>query len=248
MSTHGDGNTVEAETGMIEESSEENNITFYPELLDERIKANLQPLHAQIFALAKIMVRIIRIKLTTETTTTSTRGPVLQLESFYSERPVSPKFPTVSPLTTTGYWSDMVTGASRTAQRRRLPPHDADMNTDNEIVFFSKNRNEEYSQRSDVTEQFENIIDSITTLPRRLQSTNRNQKPLHTQVLTFRGNREWFNELEHVLRNHLRTFCNRHTGEAKLQFFLSLLREGAIDFFQSVTISQFFVVNIKTVK
>ena len=45
MSTHGDENTGEADTGMIE-GSEEKNIRFSPELVDERTKASLEPLHA----------------------------------------------------------------------------------------------------------------------------------------------------------------------------------------------------------
>ena len=65
MSTHGDENTGEAETGIIE-GSEENNIRFSPELVDGRIKANLEPLHAQIFALTDMMDRLIQNNLTTE--------------------------------------------------------------------------------------------------------------------------------------------------------------------------------------
>ena len=42
MSTHGDENAGEAETGIIE-GSEENSIRFFPELVDERIKASLEP-------------------------------------------------------------------------------------------------------------------------------------------------------------------------------------------------------------
>ena len=53
----------------------------------------------------------------------------------------------------------------------------------------------------------------------------------------FRGNRDWFTEFENLLRNHLRPFSSRLTEEAKLQFFQRLLREEAIKFVQSVTIS-----------
>ena len=67
MSTHGDENTGEAETGIIE-GSEENSIRFFPELVDERIKASVEPLHAQISALTEMMDRLIRSNLTTEST------------------------------------------------------------------------------------------------------------------------------------------------------------------------------------
>ena len=56
MSTHGEEETGEAETG-INEGNEGNSIRFSPELVDERIKASLEPLHAQIFALTEMMDR-----------------------------------------------------------------------------------------------------------------------------------------------------------------------------------------------
>ena len=90
---HGDGNTGEAEMGMIEDS-EENNIRVSPELVDERIKASLEPLHAQISALTEMMDRLIQSNSTKESTTASTRGFGYQYESPYSEGPGSSKFPT----------------------------------------------------------------------------------------------------------------------------------------------------------
>ena len=105
MSTHGDENTRESETG-ITEGSHESNIRFSPELVDERIKASLEPLHAQSAALTEMMDRIIQSTLTTESTTASSRGPGLQYESPYSEGPGSSKFTTVTTLTTAGYSPD----------------------------------------------------------------------------------------------------------------------------------------------
>ena len=105
MSTHGDENTAEAETGIIE-GSEENSVRFSPNSVDERIKASLEPLHAQVSALTEMMDRSIQSNLTTESTTASSRGPGLQYESPYSEAPGSSKFPTVAPLTTARYSPD----------------------------------------------------------------------------------------------------------------------------------------------
>ena len=105
MSTNGHGNTEEAETGVTE-GSEESNIGFSPELVDERIKASLEPLHAQISALTEMMHRLIQGNLTTESTAATTRGLGLRHESPYSDRPGSSKFPTVAPVTTSGYWPD----------------------------------------------------------------------------------------------------------------------------------------------
>ena len=70
MSTHGDENTGVAETG-ITEGSDEGHIRFSPELVDERIKASLEPRHAQISALTEMMDRLIQSTLTTESTTAS---------------------------------------------------------------------------------------------------------------------------------------------------------------------------------
>ena len=58
MSTHGDENTGEAEAGIIE-GSEGNSARFFPKLVDERIKASLEPLYAQISVLTELMGRII---------------------------------------------------------------------------------------------------------------------------------------------------------------------------------------------
>ena len=111
------------------------------------------------------------------------------------------------------------------------------MDTDVESVFPNKNGRAEYSQTSEVTEQYENIINAIATLPNRLQNTNTNHKGLHAKFPTFRGNKYWFIEFEHLRRNHLIPFSSQLTEEAKSKYFQSFLREAAIDFFQSLTIS-----------
>ena len=58
MSTHGDENTGEAETG-INEGSKEKSLGFSPELVDEGKKASLEPLHAKLSALTEMMERLI---------------------------------------------------------------------------------------------------------------------------------------------------------------------------------------------
>ena len=102
MSAHGDEIEEEVEKGIID-GSEENGIRFSSELLDERMKVSLEPLHAQISALAEMMDRLIQSNLTSESTKASSRGPGLQFESPYSEGPGSSKFPMVAPLITAGY-------------------------------------------------------------------------------------------------------------------------------------------------
>ena len=107
MSMHGNENTGEVETGMIE-GSEENGIRFSSELVNERIKASLEPPHAQISARTEMMDRLIQSNSAKESTTASFRGFGHQYESPYSEGPRSSKFPAVAPLTTAGYSADNV--------------------------------------------------------------------------------------------------------------------------------------------
>ena len=105
MSAHGDENTGEAETGIIE-GSKKNSMRISPELVDERIKAIHEPLHAQVTALTEMMDRLIKSNSASEATTASSRGIRYQYESPYSEVPGSSRFPTLAPLTTAGYRPD----------------------------------------------------------------------------------------------------------------------------------------------
>ena len=62
-------------------------------------------------------------------------------------------------------------------------------------------------------------------------------KILQTQVPLFKGNREKYNEFEHLLLNPLRPHMNRLTEEQKLNYFQSLLRDEAIEFWQTLQIT-----------
>ena len=59
MSTHRDENT-EVMASEVTEGSEESNIGLSPELVEERIKANLEPLHVQISTLTEMKDRLIQ--------------------------------------------------------------------------------------------------------------------------------------------------------------------------------------------
>ena len=139
MSTHGEGNTGEVGT-RVTEGGKESNIELSTDLLDDRIKASLEPLHAQISALTKMMDRLIQGSFTTEITTAGTRGLVLQHESTYSEVPGSSQFPTLAPLATAGYSPNMVTGATQSTHCWPPPPLHADVDTDDKDVFPSGNK------------------------------------------------------------------------------------------------------------
>ena len=79
---------------------------FSPELVDGRIKASPEPLHAQITALAEMMDRLIQSNSAKETTTVNSRGISRRYESPYSEVPGFFGFLMLAPLTTTGYSPD----------------------------------------------------------------------------------------------------------------------------------------------
>ena len=92
--------------GEVTESYEENSIRLSPNLVDERIKASLEPLHAQIYALTEMMDRLIQSNSAEETTTASSRETRHQYKSPYSGIPGSYIFPTVAPFTSAGYSGD----------------------------------------------------------------------------------------------------------------------------------------------
>ena len=60
--------------------NEMNSVRFSPDLVDERIKASLEPLHAQISALSEMMYRLIQGNSAMELTTASNREPPYQYE------------------------------------------------------------------------------------------------------------------------------------------------------------------------
>ena len=62
-------------------------------------------------------------------------------------------------------------------------------------------------------------------------------KFLQTQVPLFRGNREKYTEFEHLSLNHLRPHQHKLSEEQKLTYFQSLLRDDAIEFWQSLKIT-----------
>ena len=82
--------------------------------------------------------------------------------------------------------------------------------------------------------QFDDIVNEIHHLRDTMTDTVQHPKILHTQVPLFRGNREKYNEFEHLLLNHLRPHQHKLSEEQKLTYFQSLLRDDAIEFGQSL--------------
>ena len=79
---------------------------FSFDMVEGRINANLEPLHAQISALTEMMDRLIQGNSTREITTASTRVPRLQSESPFTEVTGTSRFLPLAPRSTAGYLPD----------------------------------------------------------------------------------------------------------------------------------------------
>ena len=99
MSAHEEEVTGEEETNARESNGESN----FPALFGERVKASLEPLHAQISALTEMMDRLMQSNSARETNAVSFRETRHQYELPYSGVPRSSSFPTVAPLNTSRY-------------------------------------------------------------------------------------------------------------------------------------------------
>ena len=117
--------------------------------------------------------------------------------------------------------SNMVTGVIRTHSKNRKQFHDDEYDEDYEDA------------PSNTTESA--LLNAIKDLPRKLQK--RNTKLLQTHVPNFRGTKDKYNAFEHLLLNHFRLIVNKITEKDKIHFFQSLLRDEAIDFWQTIRIS-----------
>ena len=82
--------------------------------------------------------------------------------------------------------------------------------------------------------QFDDIVTEIHHLRDTMTDTVQHPKILQTQLPLFRGNREKVNEFEHLLLNHLLPHQHKLSEEQKLTYFQSLLRDDAIEFWQSL--------------
>ena len=84
--------------------------------------------------------------------------------------------------------------------------------------------------------QMDDVMNEIHNLRTTMTDGVIQPKLLQTQVSPFRGNREKQNEFEHLLKNHLRPHMNRLTEDQKLNYCQSLLRDEAIEFWQTLKI------------
>ena len=133
----------------------------------------------------------------------------------------------------TGTLPDMMTRLSESTRRRKQLFTRAE--TDNETPYINLDRQLTSPSKPEFFEHYDHILDAITTLPAQFRCNNPSRKFLRTQVPTFRGNKDYFNEIENLLRNNLLSFSNRLMDEAKLHYLRNLLQEEAIEFFQFLT-------------
>ena len=93
----------------------------------------------------------------------------------------------------------------------------------------------QYYQSS--THQIDDIVTEFHTLRDTMTDTVQHPKIIHTEGPRFRGNREKYNQIEHLLLNQLRPHQHKLSEEQKLSYFQSLLRDDAIEFWQSLKIT-----------
>ena len=115
---------------------------------------------------------------------------------------------------------NMVTGVNRTHRNPRNHFHDDEEEDDYE-----------YTPRNSTETA---LLNAIQDLSRNLLKTN--TKLLQTHVPNFRGSKDQCNVFRHLLLNHFRPIANKITEEDKIHFFHRLLRDEAIDFWQTITI------------
>ena len=124
--------------------------------------------------------------------------------------------------------TDMVTGVPELRSRSTDRRHYED--SDDDHYNHSNQGSSGSNPETDV------LLTAINQLPQRIQKSSTG-KLLQTHVPNFKGQQDKYNEFEHLLMNHLRPISNKLTEEEKIHFFQSLLRDEAIEFWQTITIT-----------
>ena len=117
---------------------------------------------------------------------------------------------------------DMVTGVTETHSSRPTTS----------FTNFRRYQEDDTDEEGESTPRSneERLFNAIDMIPQRIKSTTTNTKLLQTHVPNFRGQKDNFVEIEHLLLNHLSPLANKITEENKLHFFQSLLRDEAIEY------------------
>ena len=191
----------------VSDTNENSDISSQLSEIKESYERRINELHQEFSQLKDLMMAIVS-KSNNESQPSSSKGPS-------------------KPTQQQGF--DMVTGVTETRFTRPTSS------------FTNFRRYQEYDsdEEGDSTPRSneERLLNAIETIPQRIKSTTTNTKLLQTHVPNFRGQKDKFVEFEHLLLNHLSPLANKITEENKLHFFQSLLRDEAIEYWQSIQIT-----------
>ena len=116
---------------------------------------------------------------------------------------------------------DIVTGSTRTMNRRQQPLTRPD--TDDYTSYNKYGKRFHQPPTPEKTDQYEYLLDVITTLTSRLHTHN--TRLLQTLVTTFRGTKDMTNEFEHLIRNNLHSMSYRLRKQS-FSFFKAFFKKS----------------------
>ena len=100
------------------------------------------------------------------------------------------------------------------------------------------NNEQEQPENDDDEPDMTQLINAITNVPTMIQRNTQKHKLLQTQMSTWKGQRQSYNEFEYLLLNQTRPFRNKITEEEKLHFFTSHLHD-ANEFWRTVRVTRY---------
>ena len=124
----------------------------------------------------------------------------------------------------------MIAGVQTNSQRRNRPYTAITMDN---LTTYDNEQADDDEDKPDMTQ----LMNVILYFPKMIQRNTQKLKLLQTQVPIFEGNKERYNELEHILFNHISPFQEENAQKENLQFFKSLLSEDAFDFWQTTRVT-----------
>ena len=128
--------------------------------------------------------------------------------------------------------SDMVTGVHRIRHGQRAMTN---TDTDDNRTYPKFDRRFRPPTPPEKTGPFENLLDTITSLPSTIHTNN--PRLSKRQAPTFKWTKDNFNEFEHLLKIHFSPMNHKLPDEVKLRYFQTFCREEATVFHQSLTIT-----------
>ena len=127
-------------------------------------------------------------------------------------------------------WNDIATGVQMNSYRRTRLQNATTMDN---FTICDQKQCESDDNKSHMTQ----LMNVTTYVPSMIQRNIYQHKMLQTRRPTFKGQKERYNEFEHLLLNHIRPFQNKITDEENFIFFTSLLREDAVEIWQTIRVT-----------